>query len=249
MYIPYERRSRILRLLSERRVLRTAALAEELEVTDETIRLDFILLQKEGLLKRVHGGATCLPPPQNNVHNRWQTDAQLIESILPWIRKGKALYVDTCPLTLALAGHLQQKECCVLTPALDMIAALAAPPMKGNVILPGGRLHKEEGIIDPGPDRAEEFFRKNKPSLALLCPDSLGKKIGQIAYRCELQALWAAAAAKMAPRTLVVIPPGNRQTAAHSIACRPNRILSYTELNFPGAQVELISTPEEESRE
>lgn len=41
MYIPYERRSRILRLLSERRVLRTAALAEELEVTDETI--DWIL--------------------------------------------------------------------------------------------------------------------------------------------------------------------------------------------------------------
>ena len=40
MYVPHERRARILRLLSERGVLRTADLAEELGVTDETVRTD-----------------------------------------------------------------------------------------------------------------------------------------------------------------------------------------------------------------
>ena len=244
MYVPHERRARILRLLSERGVLRTAALTEELGVTDETIRTDLILLQKEGLLKRVHGGAVYLPP-QGKPHDHWRADVRLIARVLPWIKERETIYVDACPLTFALVEHLQQRECCVLTPALDMITALSAPAMKGTVEVPGGCLLKSEGIIDPGPGRAEKFFYENKPDLALLCPDAFSETTGRIAYRHELHAQWADAAAKAAPRTLVVLPLINQRAAApHSIACRADRILTCTELNFPGAQVELVELPE-----
>ena len=197
MYIPHERRARILRLLSERGTLRSAELAEELEVTDETVRTDLISLQREGLLKRVHGGAIYLPPRGGSSDAR-RADVQLITRILPWIGEEDVLYADACPLLLALANQLQHQKCCVLTPSLDMVAALAAPAMKEEVVLPGGKLRKDEGIIEPLPGGGEQFFRRMGLKLAVLCPDALGETAGQIAYRGEVQAQWAKAASRTA---------------------------------------------------
>lgn len=249
MYVPHERRARILRLLSERGVLRTADLAEELGVTDETVRTDLILLQKERLLKRIHGGA-IYQPPQGGFCDHWRADARLLSHILPWIKERETVYADACPLFLALVEHLQQRECCVLTPSLDMVVALAAPAMKGDVVLPGGKLQKCEGIIDPGTDGAEKLFSEYKLNVALLCPNARGKAAGQIAYKTELQAQWAAAAAKMAQHTLIVFPTiPQAMQASHSITCRADRVLTLTELDFPGTQVELIPLPEDEPLE
>jgi DeoR family fructose operon transcriptional repressor len=52
-----QRRDAILRALRVRGEVSAAALTEELEVTAETIRKDLIVLERQGLLRRVHGGA------------------------------------------------------------------------------------------------------------------------------------------------------------------------------------------------
>ena len=51
-----ERHRQILGRLEAQGVVRTIALAEALEVTDETIRRDLQTLEAEGKLTRVHGG-------------------------------------------------------------------------------------------------------------------------------------------------------------------------------------------------
>ena len=62
MYVAQERRAYILRLLQQRGSIRSASLARELGVTDETIRTDLVDLQAQGLLQRVHGGARYTLP-------------------------------------------------------------------------------------------------------------------------------------------------------------------------------------------
>jgi DeoR/GlpR family transcriptional regulator of sugar metabolism len=55
-----ERRARILLAVNAKGVVRVSDLVRELEVSDMTIRRDLIELHRQGLLLKVHGGATSL---------------------------------------------------------------------------------------------------------------------------------------------------------------------------------------------
>src|SRR5690625_7466435 len=59
-----ERQSRILNLLRQRRSARVGDLAQELEVSEVTIRRDLDALARENLISKVHGGATLPLPPR-----------------------------------------------------------------------------------------------------------------------------------------------------------------------------------------
>lgn len=54
---PHERQQEILRLARSKGRVDVVALAEELQVTTETVRRDLTLLERAGVLRRVHGGA------------------------------------------------------------------------------------------------------------------------------------------------------------------------------------------------
>lgn len=58
-----ERRDYITRLIEEQERVSVAVLADHFRVTDSSIRRDLRLIQGQGLLKRVHGGAIALPRP------------------------------------------------------------------------------------------------------------------------------------------------------------------------------------------
>jgi len=58
-----ERYQQILGRLEAQGVVRTMALAKALEVTDETIRRDLQILETEGKLTRIHGGASNQKSP------------------------------------------------------------------------------------------------------------------------------------------------------------------------------------------
>ncbi|QDT68750.1 Glycerol-3-phosphate regulon repressor [Planctomycetes bacterium MalM25] len=61
-----ERRSQILQLLDSSGAVQVTRLAEDLEVTDETIRRDLAKLMDEGLAVRTHGGAVR---PEAGLHD------------------------------------------------------------------------------------------------------------------------------------------------------------------------------------
>src|SRR5690606_9260582 len=58
-----DRRQRIVDLTAESAFLRPADIANQLNVSPETIRRDLLVLEETGLLRRVHGGALAV-----NVH-------------------------------------------------------------------------------------------------------------------------------------------------------------------------------------
>ena len=59
-----KRREMILQALAQDGHVQTASLAQTLQVAEETIRRDIMLLSRQGLLRKVHGGASAIPQLQ-----------------------------------------------------------------------------------------------------------------------------------------------------------------------------------------
>ena len=230
MYVPHERRSLILRLLEQRGYLRTGELAAELGVTEETIRTDFIALHKRRLLHRVHGGARYIPPT-GGVEDSTRLDCQLIALLLPHIPAGAHLYLDGGTMAHALLPHLSRLGCHIATASLRLAMAAAVPALQLRVTLPGGVVDSKSQWLTHTPHEAEQLL--NNTELALLFPPSLPEP-GTAAYPHATRALWAAAAAHAAARTIIATPAHAFYTAAaHSVPCATSLLI--TEDNLPAA--------------
>lgn len=231
MYVPHERRALILRLLEQRGYIRSAALALELGVTEETIRTDLIALHARQLLRRVHGGARYIPPA-GGAEDATRLDCQFIELLLPHITPGMALYLDAAPLAHALLPHLSERACTIITPSPRLLSALSAPALNVQGITPGGRVDKESRHIccEHG---AADFLRAQGLQLALLFPTALPAP-HQAAYRHATRAAWAAAASQAAERTIITAPAHVFYTTApHCIPCSADLLIA--EDNLPPA--------------
>ena len=81
-----ERQQAMARLVTERRRLSVAALAEEYDVTTETVRRDLSQLERLGLVRRVHGGAVpagALAGIESGLGERAAANADLKEADRP----------------------------------------------------------------------------------------------------------------------------------------------------------------------
>lgn len=232
MYVPHERRALILRLLEQRGYLRTAILAEELGVTEETIRTDFIALHERKLLHRVHGGARYAPPA-GGAEDNTRLDCQLIELLLEHLHGASLLYIDAGALAHALLPHLSRiaANCRIITPSPRLALAAAVPALQLQVILPGGQLDPACQYIRS--DEADAFFRAYRPDIALLLPPSMPAPT-HIAYHHHTRAQWASAAAQAATRSIIAAPAHIFYSDAKFAApCHPHLII--TEDNLPSA--------------
>ena len=63
-----ERHAKILELLYQKQSVQVKELMELFRVSDETIRRDFLALEKQGLLRCVHGGAVYDSPTSREYH-------------------------------------------------------------------------------------------------------------------------------------------------------------------------------------
>lgn len=229
MYMAHERRQYILRLLGQRGSVRSADLARELGVTDETIRTDLVSLQAKGLLRRVRGGAEFLLPAAP-ADKSPRLDMQLAKLAAAHVAEGMRLIVDSSPLVCALAAQLGDKPCAFITHSLSLIQALAPLSVAPRVISTGGVLDKRNGLFQV----TEETFRQLRPlapGLAVLAPAAIGS--GRLFYRSAAHAAWARLAARLAPCKLVLAPAAAfaAPTTSYSIDTQANILI--TEDNFP----------------
>lgn len=123
-----------------------AALAEELDVTPETIRRDLSRLERLGQLKRVHGGAIPLDrlgfePPVDARREAMATEKDRIaKAALAEVPEEGAILLDAGTTTARLATALPtDRELTVVTNALDVATTLAARPNL-TVLMIGGRV-------------------------------------------------------------------------------------------------------------
>lgn len=143
--LPAERRARILRALDNAGTLSTDELANELQVSGETIRRDLIRLDHQRQLRRVHGGAMAAstirgeeaPYPQRAEAD---TDAKrrIGELAASLVSPGETLILDVGTTALAVARALPPTfHGTVLTCSLLAAAELAGREGVEVLIAPG----------------------------------------------------------------------------------------------------------------
>jgi DeoR/GlpR family transcriptional regulator of sugar metabolism len=165
-----ERRQVILDTLARDGKVVAARLADELGVSEDTIRRDLRELAARGLVQRVHGGA--LPPapqPGSFEHRREAFGAEkaaLAEAALELLAPARVVLLDGSTTNLELARRLPPgRNCTVLTNSPPIAAALAAHPA-AEVVMIGGRLDKRAQVTTGA--AAVDFIRSIRADACVL---------------------------------------------------------------------------------
>ena len=125
-----ERHHQILKNLAESGAVKTVQLAEELQVTDETIRKDFEFLETQGRLMRTHGGAVQVERPMGDLSlterqmmNRESKEA-IAKKAAQRIKPKETIFLDASSTALAITKFLPDFPFTVVTNSLDVLKAL-----------------------------------------------------------------------------------------------------------------------------
>jgi DeoR/GlpR family transcriptional regulator of sugar metabolism len=139
-----ERHDLALRSLQAHGEVSVAALSRETGVSEMTIRRDLETLERQGLLRRVHGGATNVvsrgyePPFALRASRNGELKARIGERAAAMVSEGEALIIDVGTTPLELARALASRTgLTVLTPSLRA-ADLLSPNPELRVIVTGG---------------------------------------------------------------------------------------------------------------
>src|SRR5437879_3773862 len=140
----HERQQRITELARAEGRADVADLAARFEVTTETIRRDLTVLERQGLLRRVHGGAI---PVERLGFEPGLADRDMVltaekeriaKAALAEVPEEGSILLDAGTTTARLAEILPvDRELTVVTNAVPLVAALAVRP-KITVLLLGG---------------------------------------------------------------------------------------------------------------
>lgn len=142
-----DRHLKIISLLEARHQVSTDLLAEEFEVSRETVRRDLLELESEGLVKRVHGGAVLpYPVPEEPFQirmNRFLREKKAIAKCAAnLIEPGQCLLVNAGTTTSVFARELARiPDIMVVTNSIDIATSIRHQDGDNvEVLLLGGRI-------------------------------------------------------------------------------------------------------------
>lgn len=145
-----ERHTLILQQLSTHGRVLATQLAQDLNVTEDTIRRDLRDLAAAGMCQKVYGGAVRLPAtPESGTLTQRATRAQADKSVLgaaaaTLVKAGMVLFLDAGSSNLAIAAALPAVPLTVLTNAPSIAARLLESPHI-DLIMIGGRIDQRLG--------------------------------------------------------------------------------------------------------
>lgn len=153
------RRQHLARLVDERGFLRVTDAADELGVSDVTVRTDLSALEASGAVIRVHGGAmpaTALREQALEVtlDRDAAAKAAIGRAAAALVKNGESIYVDAGSTAMALAKALvarhELRDVIVVTSGLTIALALEPAVARFTVIVTGGTLRPlQHSLVNP----------------------------------------------------------------------------------------------------
>jgi DeoR/GlpR family transcriptional regulator of sugar metabolism len=144
-----ERYQTIIDILAYKGSITVSELVERFEVSEMTIRRDLHVLERKGLLRRVHGGAISdrgrafEPPFLSRSNDNTAEKRRIGKEAAKYINNGDSITLDVGTTTLEIAKHLADKQdLTIITPSFHIASLLADHP--------GIRLILTGGILRPG---------------------------------------------------------------------------------------------------
>ncbi|MEH6940562.1 DeoR/GlpR family DNA-binding transcription regulator [Bacillus sp. JJ722] len=146
-----ERHHIILELLSEHGVVDLQTLVYKTDSSESTVRRDLALLEGQGLLRRIHGGAT-LPYSKVDEPNMKDKSAKnrhdkkaIAELAASCIHDGDCIYLDAGSTVAEMVPFLANKKIVIVTNGLMHVEALTTANIPTYII--GGKIKSNTNAI------------------------------------------------------------------------------------------------------
>ncbi|MCQ6562737.1 DeoR/GlpR family DNA-binding transcription regulator [Paenibacillus mendelii] len=181
MSLSYEgRKKKILDQLAKEEKVQVPAMAEELNVSAETIRRDLDRLDKEGKLKKVYGGAVkhdSLEPPfeQKSLLNvvEKQEIGRLAASL---VKDGDIIMIGSGSTTIGMIPYLSNKKRVTIITHSAAVMRLAMEQFPGRIIFIGGEVNVSQQSVN-GP-LAEWMLNQLKADKAFFAAGGISLRDG-----------------------------------------------------------------------
>lgn len=154
-----ERKQRILAELQRSPAVRIAELGRVLRVSHASVRRDLADLERDGLLKRTHGGAVsprlaAIEPSLAEKQDQYRTEKIAIATLAAGlVRQGDTILLDAGSTTRQIASQLRHRRgITVVTNALNIAWELASSDLE--LVLIGGQVRR--GILSQVGPLAEQ---------------------------------------------------------------------------------------------
>jgi len=143
------RQRQLLDILRHTPAVAVSELARKFNVSESTIRRDLIKLQRDGIVRRVHGGAIVgdhfvhEPPFEIRKITHQDEKARVGKAASTIVNDGMTIFIDGGTTTPFIVPHLRgRKDLTVVTVGLNVAYELSSLPSI-NTIQIGGELHIE----------------------------------------------------------------------------------------------------------
>ena len=166
--LPVSRRKIIGDILMEKKSVSVAFLAEQLSVTEETIRRDLTLLDQEGILVKTHGGAYIDDGlrPVGGASARpieFLEQKQVIAALAKELIKNEdSVFLDSSSYAEVLARELTNINLTVLTNSLRIINILSNRPGIKLIALGGSYSREFDSFVGNNCSKAINGYFANK---------------------------------------------------------------------------------------
>jgi len=151
--LPSERQKKIVDLLSTRDVVTIPELITEFKISIETVRRDLAILEKQGRIQKVYGGAKIRdstftePTMESRIVNRLLQKESIGKKCCEFINDGDCIFIDSGSTTYHIAKHLtNKKNLTIITNSIPVVNELMNTDFE--IIIIGGKLrHNERSIV------------------------------------------------------------------------------------------------------
>ncbi|EEQ08942.1 Uncharacterized HTH-type transcriptional regulator yciT [Yersinia mollaretii ATCC 43969] len=145
------RQQAILQLVNDRKRISVNELAQVTHVSEVTIRQDLNVLEKRGLLKRVHGSAAALE--SDDVDVRMMTHFAMKQKLAHYaaslVNDGETVFIESGSSNALLAHHLAQRPGITLVTVSGYIARQLKDSACEVILLGGIYQKKSDSMVGP----------------------------------------------------------------------------------------------------
>ncbi|MGC0362908.1 DeoR family fructose operon transcriptional repressor [Rhodococcus sp. 27YEA15] len=181
--LPVERHQAIIAAVNATRVVTTEHLVQLLGVSPETVRRDLGVLEEQGSLRRVHGGAASIqaeggeePPYSERSSLAHENKERLAAAAVSLIETGQTIVIDIGTTAVEVARAIPHTfRGTVATPSLLVAAELADRPGI-DILVSGGRVRS--GDLACANAHAKAFFEDLYADLAFVGSGGVDEIIG-----------------------------------------------------------------------
>jgi DeoR family fructose operon transcriptional repressor len=178
-----ERRKQIVKILEIKKRASVNELSEEFDVSRATIRRDLSELEKNGFLRRTHGGAILsgsskLEPSFEEKEDRFASEKIAIgKKAAEIIKNGDTIYLDAGTTTRQIIEFLgNKKNLTIVTNALHIIKKIKEMNLNCELVVVGGNFKwTTEAMIGP---MAEDFLHILRVDKAFVGANGFNKEDG-----------------------------------------------------------------------